>query len=351
MKENNMSKESFDLDSLMELENEFIDLNAEERDEKTKKKRKKEQVKKEIAKSGKRSFGNVMLTSVLPVVVVAPLCYFLGTMFATTVEPEVTTIKQIKSETSLKSRIDSIKDSEIQALQSQLTTLTDSYKNDEISAESITINKSINKDLVLIEQFMTEILNDDGSNDRTNIQTRIQPFFTSDELKEDEFGRYTEDQQKILDAISYSSEKSFALDNNTKTAKVGASFVSALTSGKSTSKIYQVMSPVTTSNGEIHTIMYFLKVDGVNVVSASYAGEITGLENSQRYLEEMSNIVLEERNEPEDGSIQIGSDKQLPQKESGSKKKSTTKDSDTEKSESENENESESDTQSENTSE
>lgn len=285
-----MSKESFDIDSLTEMENEFVDLHEEAREKKTKQKKEKAQKKLE----NKRSIGNIMMTSVLPAVVVSVIAYGAGIFTAPSNNSEVTTIKQIKHESSLSSRVDTLKDSELQALQSQLKLLTEAFENDSSSVESIKYNQLLSKDSTLIEQFMTEALNDEGSTNRSSFEARIRPFFLGSEDQSTSTNqtlptkKNTSESEIEANLSEFVNADSLAQSLKQSTAKFGTSFISILMGGHFNEKIYQVVTPVVTKSGDIHSVVYFIKTDGSKIVSASYGGKIDGLKQAQSYYQALS---------------------------------------------------------------
>lgn len=288
-----MSKESFDLDALEEMENEFVDLSESERQVKTKKKKEEAEKKKQ----NKRSVSNILLTSVLPTVVAGGLCFFAGSLLTPTQSSSVTTIKQIKNESSLSSRVNSIKDSELLALQSQLKTVTQSFEDSSMGTTEIVINNLISDDSVLIEQFMTELLNDDGSDNRSNLRARLQTFFldesseTTDASKLKQKDEATVQKETNFEEVLNSTSLARAL--STSTSKAGLSFVSIMSGTPHSTRLYQVVSPIATKDGQIHNVIYFVKTDGRKIVSSSYGGKIDGLESSSQYFEALANSIKE----------------------------------------------------------
>lgn len=302
-----LENKEFDLESLdLDSEIEIDDIS------KSKKSNNKNQKSNHSDVKESRSITKILVKNVLPAIVSGSVCFILGIMSSGGSSNEITTIKQIKSETSLSSRVNSIKDSELQALQSQLKSMTESYQRNSLSEQTLSINELIDSDRDLIEKFMTEALNDDGSSDRTNMKTRVSQFFLIDEIKQEGVQQLSEETQKINDNLNlFLNSKSLANQLNLQTSKVGISTISILFGNDMSHRMYQVIVPVATSNNEIHNVVYFVKVNNSKIVSASYAGQFNGLADSSHYFDALNQSISESKNSLQSNDVNISTGDQL----------------------------------------
>lgn len=280
----------FDLDELENVDSEYVDLNESERVASQKKKEKKKKQKKEKAQN-KRSFANVALTSILPAVLAAGIGVFVGMVFLgsdSSSDSEVGTIKQIKGKTALSARVDSIKDSELLALRAQMSTMTDEFESGSYSGEENFINTQVTGErLVAIDEFMGAILND-ASNDSNALLAAVRPHFSvSTEPTDRQPGTPVDSEVQVVEdnLNALVQGRSLAKDLNTQTAKVGVAMPAIMFYGANDTAVYQVISPVVTSDARSFNVIYLVKLDSShNVVSASYAGYVENNSDVSSYF-------------------------------------------------------------------
>lgn len=292
-----------DLDALDELEevteekqnDEFEDIESDSfgddddllnsEDDKKQKKEKRAEAKKEKEKS-KGKVGKILLASVLPASVTLIGGLVLGMMMgSTSTTPQVKPIEAISNKVSLEDRVSNIKDSQMSALNAQITNLLKNTTDVDNKAAVVNglINQAIKENL---NNLMGAVLADNPNKSDAERVANIKQYFEIQENTASDLKQKVDDQTKqVTDNMNnFVASNSLAKQLGTSTAKAGNVFASVLAVDRDLSTIYQVIVPTVANDNTVYETLYIVRLNSGNKVTAmSYIGYVNGDEGTGYY--------------------------------------------------------------------